>query len=701
VGTFALLVSAFGAPAIVAASRAAEPAPHAPSPAAKPLPEGNTFPVPAPYEVSFSDGWHACRDGCSRRHQGTDVLADEGAPEVAVESGVIAKVSNTDTGKAGLDVWLLGDSGNAYFYAHNSANVVTVGQRVERGEVIAFVGHTGNARGTHSHVHFQINRCGALTSDEPCTVDPYPLLSSWPQEPSGAGADAIGLYDAGTATFALRAESGSALPTVRFGRVGDLPIAGDWDGDGRDTIGTFRPFDATFRLRDANGNETSFVFGPPNRGGVPVVGDWDGDGRDEVGVYERADATFHLRDAQGNESAVIQFGPAGDDVVPIAGDWDGDGRDTVGVYVRSSATFSFRDGGAPAGANATLQYGAPGDMPIAGDWDGAGRDTVGVYHAAESTFHLQGAPDAVVAPIRFGTPSLYGSLPLAGDWNGRDLVTNDDLGGIFGADVAASVSDGALRLINAAMTRAGVVTPARKAAFLTSVYGASHFALDATAPGNATYRGRGLVQLTGRADYRRAGAELGVNLVKHPELATNPFVSAAVASWFWSVAHSINLAADHLDIAAVNIVMGSPATPIDDYSRCTTFVTALRWFNGGAEPDGVVCDRNVKSPWAALAALPPAALEALMTPAPPAIASAPPAVPPPAEVSTGRIITGPTTTDSSVPSTSTTPTTATDDASTTTSPTSEPSTSTSAPATEPSTSSTDDAPVATTATPDG
>jgi len=178
------------------------------------VPGGNTFPVPAPYEVSFSDSWHACRDGCSRQHKGNDLMTAEGTPIVAVESGVVAKVDGTDDGNGGLSVWLLGDSGVAYYYAHNSANLVVLGQRVARGQQIARVGHTGNARTTPPHIHFQINRCGELSSDEPCTIDPNQPLHSWPQEQIDGGADALGLYNPADAKLRLRTEAGSALPLI-------------------------------------------------------------------------------------------------------------------------------------------------------------------------------------------------------------------------------------------------------------------------------------------------------------------------------------------------------------------------------------------------------------------------------------------------------------------------------------------------------
>jgi murein DD-endopeptidase MepM/ murein hydrolase activator NlpD len=685
-------------------------------------PVGNTFPVPAPHEVSFSDSWHACRDGCSRRHKGNDLMAAEGTPAVAVESGVIAKVTDKDVGKGGLSLWLRGDSGNAYYYAHNSANLVRVGQRVARGQVIARVGHTGNAATTPPHIHFQINRCGELSSDEPCTISPYELLRGWPQELVDGGADAIGWYTPVGSTFRLRTEGGSALPATRYGSPrGDVALAGDWNGDGRDTIGVYRTASNTFYLRDDAGKA-----GEPVRygrsGDLPVVGDWNGDGRDTVGVYRPADATFRLRDERGRSLAPVRIGTPGQTgMVALAGDWDGDRRDTVALFRPADGTWLRLDGA--GAALAPVRYGGPGDLPLAGDWDGDGRDGIGVYRPSSSTYHLKGFTDrrgpidtgtttartatatataaarrpagtvaaasstagstsdaplpsvadrvsdaaaraaaagtsaaadqaagttadgagqtaaggtagaaaaksgaaaaAVTAeaapepaadrdavadpaatlavvpvpdgPIVFGTPAVAGAVPLAGDWNGHDLVTIDDLHAIFGKakdERAEKALVGSLPLLNESMVQAGAVTPARKAAFLATIHNESNFRPDAVEPGESEYRGRGYIQITGASNYRSAGAYLDLELEDDPALAASPLVSPAVASWYWTVARNINLAADRLDMAAVNIAVGYRPSVREDTERCGDFVKALKWFNGGTLPAGVNCERG-------------------------------------------------------------------------------------------------------------
>jgi peptidoglycan LD-endopeptidase LytH len=101
---------------------------------------------------SFTDTWHAPRSG-GRKHQGTDVFAPYGAPAYAVVDGVIERWSNGSLG--GIALWLRGDDGARYYYAHNVSNVATPGSRVKAGQLVAFVGTTGNAATTPPHIHFE------------------------------------------------------------------------------------------------------------------------------------------------------------------------------------------------------------------------------------------------------------------------------------------------------------------------------------------------------------------------------------------------------------------------------------------------------------------------------------------------------------------------------------------------------------------
>ena len=85
-----------------------------------------------------------------------------------------------------------------------------------------------------------------------------------------------------------------------------IPLAGDWDGSGRDGIGLYSPSTSTFYLREATQlqgpNDKGFAdftlnYGVGGKGFLPVAGDWNADGRDGIGLYDQATATFLLRNA--------------------------------------------------------------------------------------------------------------------------------------------------------------------------------------------------------------------------------------------------------------------------------------------------------------------------------------------------------------------------------------------------------------------
>jgi murein DD-endopeptidase MepM/ murein hydrolase activator NlpD len=115
---------------------------------------------------SFIDSWGAARSG-GRRHQGTDVMAPHGARVFAFVNGVVSRESSSTNG--GIQLYLQGDNGVEYFYAHLSGYAVGAGTRVRAGQLVAYNGQTGNARYTAPHTHFEVHLAGG-------PVNPYPYL---------------------------------------------------------------------------------------------------------------------------------------------------------------------------------------------------------------------------------------------------------------------------------------------------------------------------------------------------------------------------------------------------------------------------------------------------------------------------------------------------------------------------------------------
>ena len=144
-------------------STAAPAAPAAPATFASS--DGMYCPVGGP--VAFSDTWGAPRSG-GRSHEGVDMMAAYGTPQIAIVSGTITYAGFSDLG--GNVQYLSGDDGNLYVYVHQAENQVTSGH-VQAGQQISIVGDTGNAAGS-PHLHFEFHPGGGGP------VNPTPLVSS-------------------------------------------------------------------------------------------------------------------------------------------------------------------------------------------------------------------------------------------------------------------------------------------------------------------------------------------------------------------------------------------------------------------------------------------------------------------------------------------------------------------------------------------
>ena len=215
-----------------------------------------------------------------------------------------------------------------------------------------------------------------------------------------------------------------------FGGVaGDLPVAGDWNGTGTSKIGVYRQ---GFWYVDFNNNGTwegcdidgcSGLFGGLPKD-LPVAGDWTGDGRTKIGIYRQG---RWLLDWNGNGlwdgceqvDPDVCLGPFGGQEmdIPVAGDWTGDGFAKIGVYRQGIWYLDLNgngvwDGcGAAVGLDACLGPfgGGPQDIPVVGDWKREGISRIGVYRNGIWYLDMDGngnwggcatgGPDACLGPF--------------------------------------------------------------------------------------------------------------------------------------------------------------------------------------------------------------------------------------------------------------------------------------------------------------
>lgn len=234
--------------------------------------------------------------------------------------------------------------------------------------------------------------------------------------------DGVGLVDVSQGMWHLRASSG-AVSSFWYGNPGDLPIAGDWNGDGVATPGLYRQSDGFFYSRNSNSTgiaDAECFAGNPED--VPVVGDWDGDGDDNLGIYRPSEQKFYLftitctGSPMGAAQIELLFGNPGDK--PVAGDWDGDGIDEPGLHRESTGFFYWRNTLDTGIASGEIFFGDPADRFASGDWGIVDNiDTPAVFRPSNLVFYFRHTLSQGIADSQFTWNSAGpGWLPVSGDF---------------------------------------------------------------------------------------------------------------------------------------------------------------------------------------------------------------------------------------------------------------------------------------------
>ncbi|KPA09095.1 signal peptide protein [Candidatus Magnetomorum sp. HK-1] len=180
----------------------------------------------------------------------------------------------------------------------------------------------------------------------------------------------------------------------QWGLPGDVPVTGDYDGDGKTELAVWRPM---------TGNWYITIYNKPIQyglqGDIPVPADYDGDGKTDIAVWRPKEGNWYIKDLP----RPVHYGSFGH--IPVPGDYNGDGKDEVAVWNPNGGYWSIstkRD---------HIQYGLYGDIPIQGDYNGDGKTDLAVWRPRGGNWYI----NMSFQPLQWGLP---GDIPVAADING-------------------------------------------------------------------------------------------------------------------------------------------------------------------------------------------------------------------------------------------------------------------------------------------
>ncbi|HCU50919.1 MAG TPA: hypothetical protein DGG94_14155 [Micromonosporaceae bacterium] len=225
---------------------------------------------------------------------------------------------------------------------------------------------------------------------------------------NGDGKDDLTYWRPSDGNWNTSYTGGAAAPVRQWGLTGDIPVTGDFNADNKADALVWRPSTGDWYVSYTGGTAGLLRQWGVN-GDIPLAGDFNGDGKDDTVIWRPSEAKWYIWHTGGSNVPALLWGENGD--VPLAGDINGDNKDDAIIWRPSTGQWWVSYTGGSSVSFRT--HGARGDVPLVGDFNNDGKDDIAYYRPSNHTFNVAYTGGAVE-----GARVNSGDVPVAGDFSG-------------------------------------------------------------------------------------------------------------------------------------------------------------------------------------------------------------------------------------------------------------------------------------------